>query len=108
MDSQEVATDCIHGQACEVFIGVGNDLFEITSIRRQTVLGETALVIGVGAPVREGKLYRIVAPNRPYHGVEFEVPEGSDEDEITKAGFEAVAEYVSFGWESVRDAEEES
>lgn len=48
------------------------------------------------------KMYRITSSSQsPLTGVEFEVPAGATEEEIATAAWDAVAEYVSFGWEEV-------
>jgi hypothetical protein len=46
--------------------------------------------------------YRITG-RTPGEGAEFEAPANATEEEIAKAAFNCVVEYLSYGWEEVEE-----
>ncbi len=54
------------------------------------------------------KLFRITSESHSQlNGIEFEVDDDASEDEIADAALEAAIEYISYGWEEIKEEEDD-
>ncbi|MGD9714833.1 MAG: hypothetical protein AB7V46_22650 [Thermomicrobiales bacterium] len=47
--------------------------------------------------------FKVIAPGKPWDGVVAEAPQDASEDEIARAVFDAVAEYVDYHYEEITE-----